>query len=803
MSRQSVADPAATSLLVSKLIGYNPYQIVKFVAENMDDIRIAATNIGIINNAVVTVTAARDVVIAARDSIIPIQSQILALMDDVTLDANRAMQARDQAEDYAYLLSTTASGFYYTSLAEGAANEAEGNAYFVIDAESRAYWGVVQDGVGVKTAELITVAIGGASVLEAKGYRDQAAGYATSAATAVDTVEGIAEELNEKLEDIVTADDLASTDLGKGVDLLSGVAYQAESLARVKAVVTSRYKTAFLYEEGKVGTWAWRTGDYSTLVTADTAGGMYLAADGISPSVGAWVRILGDDQFVRPEWFGAKGDGVSNDTVALQLALDLGVRVQLSAATYLTTAPIYMRRTGATIQGVGRDVSKITGGGNPTGSPRCVIYVDGNNDMKIDSVWLHAENIPGGVVDGCIGSLHEDVERLTITNNKFTTNTSKSINGIKAVLDNAASGWNNVTIANNLFYQIGRMGIEFQNHNDDVFAYRYRNIKITDNEFYQCGMNGSGTGMSLSLSGKGMNILVENNDFRESRGPSIEVIGPDYSSFIDNIIRDSAGSRPIQVANSRLMTGLIFARNKVFGGNPLDCYFASTIDCDIFDNLFDLRTATGNSSYVRLVRQTAGARGMQFHGNKVYTKSGNAVFLDSLPHCRIYDNDIDNTAASSNSAPLSLYVATATDLFGVVENNRLYRSSTSGTTISTPGGATNILQKDNVYVTTSGMPTMLAPGGAQTATATYNPPSIPPGGSVTTTMTVNNALLGETLIPSFSLDLQGLIMSAHVSAADIVSVTFFNPATNESGTARTAVDLGSGTIRIRRYRASS
>lgn len=220
MSRQSVADPAATSLLVSKMIGYSPYQIVKYVAENMDDIRVAATNIGIIENAVATVTTARDVVIAARDEIVPIQGQILALMDDVTVDANKAEQARDQAEDYAYLLSTIASGFYYTSLAEGAANEAEGDAYFVIDAESRAYWGVVQDGVGVKTAELITVAIGGASVLEAKGYRDQALaardsvlGLADDLTAGIAHIDEVAEDITTNLADRAKVSDL-STYLG-------------------------------------------------------------------------------------------------------------------------------------------------------------------------------------------------------------------------------------------------------------------------------------------------------------------------------------------------------------------------------------------------------------------------------------------------------------------------------------------------------------------------------------------------------------------------------------------------------------
>jgi len=74
--------------------------------------------------------------------------------------------------------------------------------------------------------------------------------------------------------------------------------------------------------------------------------------------------------------------------------------------------------------------------------------------------------------------------------------------------------------------------------------------------------------------------------------------------------------------------------------------------------------------------------------------------------------------------------------------------------------------------------------------ATYDPPSLADAVGVTTTVTVTGAALGDFALASFSLDLQGIAVSAYVSAADTVSVRF----QNESGG---TLDLASGTLRAR------
>jgi hypothetical protein len=76
------------------------------------------------------------------------------------------------------------------------------------------------------------------------------------------------------------------------------------------------------------------------------------------------------------------------------------------------------------------------------------------------------------------------------------------------------------------------------------------------------------------------------------------------------------------------------------------------------------------------------------------------------------------------------------------------------------------------------------------ASPTYDPPSIASGAQVTVTAACTGAVLGDYAIASFSQDLQGITLSAYVSAANTVTVVFRN------GTAG-PIDLGSGTLRVR------
>lgn len=81
-----------------------------------------------------------------------------------------------------------------------------------------------------------------------------------------------------------------------------------------------------------------------------------------------------------------------------------------------------------------------------------------------------------------------------------------------------------------------------------------------------------------------------------------------------------------------------------------------------------------------------------------------------------------------------------------------------------------------------------------TGSAVYDPANLVDGAGVTTTVTVTGAALGDTALISFSLDLQGILLTAYVSSANTVSCRF----QNETGG---PIDLGSGTLRAKVLKA--
>lgn len=74
--------------------------------------------------------------------------------------------------------------------------------------------------------------------------------------------------------------------------------------------------------------------------------------------------------------------------------------------------------------------------------------------------------------------------------------------------------------------------------------------------------------------------------------------------------------------------------------------------------------------------------------------------------------------------------------------------------------------------------------------AVYDPPNLADGAGTTTTIAVANAVMGDFAIASFSLDLQGISVTAWISAINTVSIRF----QNESGG---ALDLASGTLKVK------
>ncbi|QWY83142.1 hypothetical protein [Rhizobium phage RHph_X2_24] len=89
----------------------------------------------------------------------------------------------------------------------------------------------------------------------------------------------------------------------------------------LKALNTSVSTLAFLKEGSREGFFEWQTGDFSTHIATDTLEGVYIKANDSAATVGAWVRRFTGP--VNVEWFGATGDGVTDNTTAFQCAFNV------------------------------------------------------------------------------------------------------------------------------------------------------------------------------------------------------------------------------------------------------------------------------------------------------------------------------------------------------------------------------------------------------------------------------------------------------------------------------------------------
>ncbi|MDX0112595.1 hypothetical protein GOC07_09945 [Sinorhizobium meliloti] len=106
----------------------------------------------------------------------------------------------------------------------------------------------------------------------------------------------------------------------------------------MKALDTTKDAAAMLLEPGRVGLFRWTTGDFSTQIAADTQEGVYVKATAIASSAGAWVRAYNDE--LDPLWFGAVGDGTTDDSSAITGTLALNMKIDGFGRTYkVSSAP--------------------------------------------------------------------------------------------------------------------------------------------------------------------------------------------------------------------------------------------------------------------------------------------------------------------------------------------------------------------------------------------------------------------------------------------------------------------------------
>lgn len=178
---------------------------------------------------------------------------------------------------------------------------------------------------------------------------------------------------------------------GSVATLLSGnlTSETVTSRSALKALDTTRVVSAYLAEGSRSGTFVWTSGNYADRVSADTAEAVYIASNTVATTSGAWVRQWSGG--VDPHWFGAVGDGVTDDYAALAAALSFAgsdgrpCTVQLRDALYVASATLVVP-TSVFVRGVGHGGGTIIYGSHSDGP---VIALDniysGVTDIEVNA----------------------------------------------------------------------------------------------------------------------------------------------------------------------------------------------------------------------------------------------------------------------------------------------------------------------------------------------------------------------------------------------------------------------------------
>lgn len=278
------------------------------------------------------------------------------------------------------------------------------------------------------------------------------------------TIQAFSANLDTLAAVVPGASGLSILSLGAVTDVrnyLDATPYVATRTA-LKAIDTTKETCAILTESGREGIFVWTTGDYSTQITADTLEGVFVKANAIAASSGAWVRIVVNGA-LNPKWFGAVGNGVANDNSPLQscinLALAFGSSVR-AIGKYRSDSAIIVTMP----KGAGWATTSTTTNTIGTGSKSFTVA----SGLPIS---------PGQTVTANAGTLGQGYMSGTVTS---YSGTSLVMNATTVSGSGTYSGWdivqnfrNTAAIAQFTISGEGQDTTEFYFPNSDGFAFKF------------------------------------------------------------------------------------------------------------------------------------------------------------------------------------------------------------------------------------------------------------------------------------------------------------------------------------------
>lgn len=522
--------------------------------------------------------------------------------------------------------------------------------------------------------------------------------------------------------------------------------------------------------------------------------------------------------------FGAAWDGTTDDAAILQKAIDAGPTLLPFGSVKVNSSIILPNK--ANIIGMGQLNTNIVSGVigastfKTTGSSVAYVYLAGfsmtGNGLTGGSGNGHAINFIDPAIDSGTHTPQQClIERVSISG--FKGNDVRD-NGVLTIEACAYIGVDGVHNTCRKVY-VSDCGHGF-------YLYRSQNCRIED-----CVVDGTLKSALIVIDCE--NVIATRNDFVNC---SDGVASTNYPLAALGAVVSSYNNEGFVLEKTKIKTP---------NGGPLVCIKASHGDVLIGNWLRaeNLLNAVGrgiyieNSSGTRILANTfsptGGAFGQKAQNIEIYTTQTNLgissviegnTFLD-IPggtvewnvkltgnaQTRTHNAVVIRGNSFGDSGPVGsaatveadILIASCTVRDSIIAYNKHNAITNVTRTAGLKIGASTTLTNNMI-----GPNSFLANGGTITAnydsitetvisgSATYDPPSLADAAGATTTVTVTGAALGDYVeAVSFDKDLQGITLTAYVSAANTVSARF----QNESGG---VLDIVSGTLRARVRKAN-
>lgn len=436
-----------------------------------------------------------------------------------------------------------------------------------------------------------------------------------------------------------TAGTVAAGDDSRIVNALQPVA----SISSLKALSAIAGKTISLIASGREGVFAFRSGDYSAEISADTENALYVKADAIAATSGAWVRQSGwMVDGIDIAWAGG------NAQAAATLAGALGIKTVKGSGTITLTSTLSVPAN-ITLYGSNRALNLIQGNG--ANLSELITLADGASIRECEIDGNRANNTDNtAYVTVRIGNSNDCVVELNTikncTGNGVGLNNGSRAKVRKNIFTNfhdyaisvyGSDGEYHHDISSNFASQIGHglIVLSHANHNDVIGNTAIG--QVIGGRLSRTTVNTSGTTITW-VSGENFSSVIPGNFLVINNGQEFRVL--------------SKTSDTVLVAESALPT--LSGVQASVGSGDLIGVVSSNYN-KIHDNTLD-RTATflfgfslsgvstqcGNNSFMGNTLNFAGKNAINLNG---------AVGLGSIENNSILSNKIFNAGWAGGIGP--------------------------------------------------------------------------------------------------------------------------------------------------------